>query len=127
MRCNFHGQLPRERINEFYAAAHCLLLPSESEGFPKVVAEAASFGVIPIVSAVSAIPQYVNDGNGFLWDPNKPFAAWFAGLPLGDRELLRRQGNSIVSMSERFTYEHYCRRIEQDILPLLKRGRARSA
>jgi glycosyltransferase involved in cell wall biosynthesis len=119
VRCFFHGQLPRERINVFYADAHCLLLPSESEGFPKVVAEAAAFGVIPVVSAVSAIPQYVNNLNGFLWDPRDSFPEWFAGLPLDNRALLRVLGGKIVELAERFTYEHYCQRIEREVLPLL--------
>jgi len=57
----FHGALPRERLGQFYARAHFILLPSIcSEGWPKVLSEAMAYGVVPIASAVSSIPQYLN-------------------------------------------------------------------
>ena len=53
----FHGWLPRPAVEPLYASAHLLLLPSDSEGFPKVLSEAMAFGVVPLAGAVSAIPQ----------------------------------------------------------------------
>jgi phosphatidylinositol alpha-1,6-mannosyltransferase len=53
----FHGWLPRPALEPLYAAAHLLLLPSDSEGFPKVLSEAMAFGVVPLAGAVSSIPQ----------------------------------------------------------------------
>jgi glycosyltransferase involved in cell wall biosynthesis len=53
----FHGWLPRPDLEPLYAAAHLLLLPSDSEGFPKVLSEAMAFGVVPLAGAVSSIPQ----------------------------------------------------------------------
>ena len=53
----FHGWLPRPALEPIYAASHLLLLPSDSEGFPKVLSEAMAFGVVPLAGAVSAIPQ----------------------------------------------------------------------
>lgn len=68
IHCNveFAGFLSSEQVMARYSESHVLLLPSRTEGFAKVIAEAANFGCIPAVSAVSAIPQYVNDQNGFL-------------------------------------------------------------
>jgi phosphatidylinositol alpha-1,6-mannosyltransferase len=54
---SFHGWLPRPALEAWYADAHLLLLPSDSEGFPKVLSEAMAFGVVPIAGAVSSIPQ----------------------------------------------------------------------
>ena len=63
----FHGFLPKEKIYEIYAKSHFILLPSKSEGFPKVIGEAMNYGCIPIVSDVSCINQYIsNKENGFL-------------------------------------------------------------
>jgi phosphatidylinositol alpha-1,6-mannosyltransferase len=53
----FHGWLPRPAVEPLYARAHLLLLPSDSEGFPKVLSEAMAFGVVPLAGAVSSIPQ----------------------------------------------------------------------
>jgi glycosyltransferase involved in cell wall biosynthesis len=54
----FHGWLPRPALNPLYKAAHFMLLPSTcSEGWPKVLSEAMAFGVVPIASTVSSIPQ----------------------------------------------------------------------
>src|SRR5690606_20556422 len=36
----FHGFLNREQVFEIYKNSHFILLPSDSEGFPKVIAEA---------------------------------------------------------------------------------------
>jgi glycosyltransferase involved in cell wall biosynthesis len=54
---HFHGWLPRSGIDEFYRQAHFILLPSSSEGWPKVLSEGMAYGVVPIASNVSSIPQ----------------------------------------------------------------------
>lgn len=65
---SFMGFRSRTELNELFKESHVLLLPSSaSEGFPKVIAEGANYGCIPIVSKVSSIPQYIEDcNNGFL-------------------------------------------------------------
>lgn len=63
----FHGYLSREAVHDIYTLSHAIVLPSASEGFPKVIAEGMNFGCIPIVSNVSSISHYIHDGvNGFL-------------------------------------------------------------
>lgn len=67
IKCKFYGFLPRDEVSYVLAKSHVLLLPSESEGFPKVVAEGANYGCIPVVSEVSCISQYIKNGdNGYL-------------------------------------------------------------
>lgn len=53
----FHGWVTRQEVGRFDAAAHFVLLPSQSEGWPKVLSEAMAYGAVPISSAVSSIPQ----------------------------------------------------------------------
>lgn len=55
----YHGWLPRARLAPLYAQAHIIILPSSSEGWPKVLSEAMAYGVVPIASRVSSIPQYL--------------------------------------------------------------------
>jgi len=118
--CVFHGALGREALSEVYASSHYLLLPSDSEGFPKVIAEAAAFGVIPIVSAISAIPQYINSSNGFLWPTNESFSEWFSLQDFFTVFRMQNMSDEIRKLAARFTYERYCARIVDEILPCLR-------
>nr|MDA8086981.1 glycosyltransferase [Nitrospiraceae bacterium] len=55
------------RLFDLYAGADVFLLLSRSEGTPKVVPEAFSFGLPVIASGVGGVPDMVNDGeNGIL-------------------------------------------------------------
>lgn len=53
-----YGWIARPELVPFYAAAHIMLFPSSSsEGWPKVLSEAMAYGVVPVTSNVSGIPQ----------------------------------------------------------------------
>jgi len=52
-----HGWLSRSELDRLYASAHFVLLPSLSEGFPKVLAEGMAFGAVPLAADVGAIGQ----------------------------------------------------------------------
>ncbi len=66
----FHGWLPKPVLGKFYAHCHFLLLPSASEGWPKVLSEAMAYGAVPLASNVSSIPQILAEtGAGFALDP----------------------------------------------------------
>ena len=41
--------------------AYLMLFPSESEGWPKVLSEGKAYGVVPVTSDVSSIPQYLRE------------------------------------------------------------------
>jgi len=57
-----HGNQREETVRKAYQSAHFLVLPSQSEGWPKVVAEAMFWGCFPIASGVSCVP-YMLDHN----------------------------------------------------------------
>lgn len=114
---HLHGALSREDLFAIYKQAHLLLLPSESEGFPKVVAEAANFGCIPIVTDVSSIGQYVNETNGFLWQRDEiSFADYLAQLDLSNPSQLKQMAVNAHEMAAAFTYDRYISRIKELIL-----------
>ncbi len=50
------GNRKLEELKEVYKASHFLILASQSEGWPKAVAEAMFFGCIPVVTSVSCVP-----------------------------------------------------------------------
>lgn len=115
----FHGFLKREEIDHILTTAHIFVLPSDSEGFPKVVAEAANFGLVPIVSDVSCIGQYVIENEtGFLVQPTDEYMLHekiqhVLGL---DVNSLKTMSLKCHAMAEQFTYEHYNKRIREEII-----------
>jgi len=54
------GGLPLEAVIDAYNEAHCLVLVSRTEGFPKVVFEAMAHGLVCIVSAVGVLPSLLD-------------------------------------------------------------------
>lgn len=112
------GYQDRNQLNEVYAQSHFIILPSENEGFPKVIAEAGAHECIPIVTDVSCIGQYVRiQENGFLLANNtvpsihaqleqiRHLSPIFPSLSIGARNLAKA-----------FTYERYCNKIREMML-----------
>jgi glycosyltransferase involved in cell wall biosynthesis len=56
------GNLKLEELKEVYKSSHFLILVSQSEGWPKAVAEAMFFGCIPISTSISCVPWMLNYG-----------------------------------------------------------------
>lgn len=113
-----HGFLPREQVFALYEQCHFFILPSDSEGFPKVVAEAANFGCIPLVSDVSSIPHYVqHELNGWLWRVGTDFSAFFCETFRSmEKAPLAQMARQAYDMAGLFTFERYGRRIKEEIL-----------
>ncbi|MEN2281249.1 glycosyltransferase [Algoriphagus sp. SE2] len=56
------GNLGSERLKNKYKQSHFLIFLSESEGWPKVVAESMYFGCLPITTPVSCVPFMLANG-----------------------------------------------------------------
>lgn len=56
------GNQTKEVVLKAYQTSHFLILPSKSEGWPKVVAEAMFWGCFPIATAVSCVPFMLDYG-----------------------------------------------------------------
>lgn len=112
------GFVNRIQLNTIYTQSHFICLPSHSEGFPKVIAEGAAFGCIPVVSDVSAIGQYVLHGeNGFLIKQvNADTIATVLDEALKQTNTLQQFSVNAMEMASLFTYERYRQRIVTDIL-----------
>lgn len=115
----FHGFLPRESVFEVLQTAHVLVLPSASEGFPKVLPEAWNFGCVPVVTRVSAIDQYLEHGvSGFLIEPDNRTiegVRLMLTTALNERDLRAIAGKA-RELVKRFSYDYYRSRIANEIL-----------
>lgn len=58
----FMGNQKQEIVKQAYLANHFVILPSLSEGWPKVVAEGMFWGCLPIASKVSCVPNMIDQG-----------------------------------------------------------------
>ncbi|MEC7782986.1 MAG: glycosyltransferase [Bacteroidota bacterium] len=58
-----HGNQSAAAVAEAYTKSHFLILPSKSEGWPKAIAEAMWWGVIPIATPISCVPWMLDHGN----------------------------------------------------------------
>ena len=105
-------------VHEELKEAHFLILPSRSEGFPKVIAEAWNYGCIPISSAVGSIPHYLDDGvNGFIISKLKMegIAQTINKVLNSDPQsldVISKKGNN---MAKRFTFEHYLQHLKESV------------
>ncbi len=65
------GNQNLEIVEKAYKQSHFVLLPSESEGWPKAVAEGMFWGCIPVATTVSCVPFMLDCGNrGILLELN---------------------------------------------------------
>jgi glycosyltransferase involved in cell wall biosynthesis len=114
-----HGFLTQEATFTLLKTADFLLLPSRSEGFPKVVAEALNFGCLPIVTAVGSVAHYIRDGeNGFL--VQDPAAEGFhhalqkaLNVPAVQRQQMAARGYELAGA---FTFRAYYEKLKKYIL-----------
>lgn len=116
---HLHGFQSRAAVGRIMASCHILVLPSLAEGFPKVVAEGANYGCVPVVSDISSISQYIQQGvNGFLLSPER----LEQGLLSVDLQLILTHPNlksmalAAYQMAGSFTFERYRKRIQEEIL-----------
>jgi len=115
----FHGLLSRIEVQEIYKKSHAIVLPSASEGFPKVIMEALNFGCVPIVSNISSIGHYIIDGkNGFLLEDISTLALKnILHLLLSFKTIdLNEIINDNADLINSFTYDHYNSRLLKYIL-----------
>lgn len=120
---HFLGQ--REDVPELLAALDLSLLPSWEEPFGLVTVESMALGTPPLVSAVGAGPELVEDGvSGRVLAPRRP-DLWAAAVTqlLGDRPALARLAARGPAVAARFRDETHA----AEMLTLYERAAAPQA
>lgn len=115
INARFTGFVNQLEVHKELETAHFLVLPSRSEGFPKIVAEAWNYQCIPIASAVGSIPHYLNEKNGILLESiteNGLLKALVKMLDLSPEEL-KVVSDLGCQEAKRFTFSHYMNQLKQ--------------
>lgn len=113
-----HGNVPAEVVKTAFQKAHFLIFISQSEGWPKVVAEAMFWGCLPITTAVSCVPQMLGFGErgdlvtGKIDEIIDSISKYF-----DDSDLYSQKVEAAIKWSRQFTLEKF----EQEIQSVLLR------
>ena len=62
-RIVLQGNQPQNVIQKGYEESHFVILPSQSEGWPKAIAEGMFWGCVPIGTPISCVPFMLDQGN----------------------------------------------------------------
>jgi phosphatidylinositol alpha-1,6-mannosyltransferase len=104
-----HGWISREELEGILAEGHIFLLPTASEGFPKVIGEAMAFGCVPVTSGVSSMGQVLGEtGGAVVVDAGGSWTDAVETVLLRDREQLQETGLANIG---RFTFATYLERL----------------
>jgi len=58
-----HGNKNKETVKIAYQKSHFVILPSQSEGWPKAIAEGMFWGCVPLATKISCVPFMLDFGN----------------------------------------------------------------
>ncbi len=111
------GNQKLDIIKTAYIKSHFLILPSKSEGWPKVVAEAMFWKCLPIATQVSCVSNMLDHGNrGILLSENIDKDVDSIKKVLIDQIEYNRRIKNAINWSRNFTIDKF----DQEIKTLLK-------
>jgi glycosyltransferase involved in cell wall biosynthesis len=114
---SFPGAIDPARLADAFASANIFVLPSKSEGVPKVTQEAGAAGLPQIVYGYFETPSVADGANGFIvWDELE-FAARLGQL-LNDPELAVRLGRAGAKMAGDWSWDRIAPLWEQRLIEL---------
>lgn len=130
-RVRVHGSQPPERLAAFYADADVFVLPSRSEGFGIVYAEALSGGLPIVATNVGPIPDIVGDAGLLVPPDDLPALATALERLAEDPDLRSRLGRAALLRADRLpTWDQTAESFRQVVAELLSKRpapRARTA
>lgn len=112
---DFKGSLEHPQVKQYMLNSHFLVLPSVSEGWPKVLSEAFAFGAFCIASNISAIPQILVD-NQYGRVLNEISGSNIAGIideVIKTPDNWKRIINQARGRAGDFTYENYIEKVNE--------------
>ena len=117
-RIKLNGNIGRAELIDIYKKSHFIILPSKSEGWPKVIAEAMFWGCLPIATPVSCIPNMFNQGErGIILTENTEEDCRSILKIINNDKLYNEKINLAIHWSRNFTIDKF----ENEIKALLQK------
>ena len=111
------GNQSKESVLKAYQTSRFLILPSKSEGWPKVVAEAMFWGCVPIASPVSCVSYMMGNGSrGIVLQEELNQDVNQIKTVINNQELYQKMASEGQSWSRQFTTDKF----ETEIKRLLR-------
>lgn len=110
-----HGNVDEETVTNAYQKSHFLILPSKSEGWPKVVAEAMFWGCIPFATKISCVPSMLgtNEERGLFLKMDSDYDSSKITALFSNTDLYSQMAEKGKNWSRKFTLEHFSKEIQQ--------------
>jgi glycosyltransferase involved in cell wall biosynthesis len=111
------GNCDKETLKTAYKKSHFVILPSQSEGWPKAIAEGMFWGCVPVATPVSCVPYMLDSGNrGILLNRNLEQDTSRIALILSDEVQYNDMSIRAVDWSQQYTTDLF----EAEIQKILK-------
>lgn len=111
------GNVNKEIMKSIYQNSHFLILPSKSEGWPKVVAEAMFFGCLPISTSVSCVPNMLDYGKrGILLKEEINVDVLQIEELISNHDLYNNKIKAATTWSQNYTIDKFEKEIQKMLL-----------
>ncbi|WP_309609231.1 glycosyltransferase [Flavobacterium sp.] len=111
------GNQDMETIKKAYQESHFVVLPSESEGWPKVIAEGMFWGCVPIATHISCVSNMLDNGNrGLILNLNLQNDLQNIQILIQDNHRYNVMSEKAINWSRKYTLDYF----EQEIKLLLQ-------
>lgn len=102
------GNRNKQEVQNAYEQSHFLVLPSQSEGWPKVVAEAMFWGCVPISSKASCIPNMLGNGTrGLLLEMSLEVDVMMIEDLVNYPILYKEKRDNAIEWSRKYTLDYF--------------------
>jgi glycosyltransferase involved in cell wall biosynthesis len=111
------GNQNQETVRKAYEQSHFVILPSESEGWPKAIAEGMFWGCVPVATTVSCVPFMLDYGKrGILLDLDLEQDMLQFETLLKDETQYKSMSQKATEWSQKYTLDVF----EEEIKKMLK-------
>jgi glycosyltransferase involved in cell wall biosynthesis len=107
------GNQSKTTVQKAYQDSHFVVLPSDSEGWPKVIAEGMFWGCVPIATSVSCVPFMLDYGSrGVLLEMNLEHDSLLLEAVLKNQADFDSKRNKAADWSRSYTLEVFEQAVE---------------
>ncbi|MDQ6529638.1 glycosyltransferase [Flavobacterium sp. LHD-85] len=112
------GNQNKEAVKEAYIKSHFVILPSNSEGWPKAIAEGMFWGCLPIGTKVSCVPYMIDNGErGILLEMDADKDIQQLERIIFDKKAFDFKSLKALNWSRRYTLNVFQEEIKKVLLP----------